>query len=156
MAFGTSILKTIKKYIDAIQGGTKTIEDVVVNQETVLDLARNAQSASLLLTAAEQTMYEFVPTAASLFSAGYIDLTTLAADDIVIIKGYRKHKSGGAYVQFTVDADMTYTGVQVPAGKEILGNRPVMYGLKYTITQTQATTSYKTIDTEFFDASPGV
>lgn len=149
-----------KKLLDTmlgLQGGTTTMEDLKVGQESILDLARSAQSAALLtLTGAEQTMYEYVPATVSLFSAGFVDLSLLAADDIVVIKGYRKLKSGGAYVKFTNDTDTTFTGVQDPACIEMLGNRPILYGLKYTITQTQATTSYKTVDHVWFDASPGV
>lgn len=155
MSWGTSVLTTIKKYLDAIQGGTKTIEDVVVNQEAILDNIRSTQSAALLtLTGAEQTLYEFIPTTTSLFTGGYVDLTAMAADDIVIIRGYRKLKSGGAYVCFT--GDLTYTGVPEIKCVELAGGRWVRYGIKFTIQQTQATTSYKTIDHEWADAAPGV
>lgn len=149
--------KKILNQILAIQGGTATLESITVNQETILDAMRSAQSAALLtMTGDEQTLYEFIPTATSVFLGGSVDLSLLASDDILVLKLYKKVKSGGAYVQFSDDTDWTFTGVQAPAGIEIAGNMFNRYGIKVTATQTQATTSYKTIDHEWYDASPGV
>ena len=140
--------------IASLRGGTKTVEDIVVNQETILDAMRSAQSTALLtMDGTEQTLYEFVPTATSVFLGGNVDLSLMAADDIIDLKIYKKIKSGGAYA---LCSNVTYTGVQAVPLAEFAADRYCRYGLKITATQTQATTSYKTIDTEFFDASPGV
>lgn len=140
--------------IASLRGGTNTIESIVVNQETILDAMRSAQSAALLtMTGAEQTLYEYTPTATSVFLGGNVDLSLMAADDIIDLKIYKKIKSGGAYA---LCSTVSYTGVQAVPLVEFAADRYNRYGIKVTATQTQATTSYKTIDTEFFDASPGV
>lgn len=152
-----AIYSLLKNLILGIQGGTATLESITVNQEAVLDAARSAQSAALLtMTGAEQTLYEKSSTTLWLFEGGNIDLSALAADDTAIIRIYKKIKSGGAYVKFTSDPDLTFTGVQDPPGIEIAGDRFNTYGLKVTIQQTVAGTSYKTIDHEWADAAPGV
>ena len=145
--------KKIVSTILGIQGGSETLESIVTNQEAMLDVVRSAQSGSLLMTGSEQTLYEFIPTATSLFAGGNVDLTTMAADDILDLKIYKKIKSGGAYA---LCSTVTYTGVQAVPLVEIAGDRYNRYSLKITATQTQATTSYKTIDHEWYDASPGV
>jgi len=140
--------------IASLRGGTNTVESIVVNQETILDAMRSAQSAALLtMTGAEQTLYEYTPTATSVFLGGNIDLSLEAADDVFDIKIYKKIKSGGAYA---LCSSVTYTGVQAVPLVEIAGDRYNRYGIKVTATQSTATTSYKTIDHEWFDASPGV
>lgn len=155
MSWGSEFYLALKNTILALQGGTKTIEDLAIYHEAVLDNTRSQLSAALLtLDGTEQTLYEFVPTATSMFTGGNIDLTAMAADDIVVIKIYKKIKSGGAYVKFA--PSLTLTGVQDPAGIEIAGNRLTRYGIKITIQQTQHTTSFKTIDHEWYDAAPGV
>ena len=146
--------KKILNQILGIQGGTATLESLKVGQEAVLDAIRSAQSAALLtMTGDEQTLYEFIPTATSVFLGGNVDLSLLAADDILDLKIYKKIKSGGAYA---LCSTVTYTGVQTVPLVEFAGDRFNLYSIKVTATQTQATTSYKTIDHEWYDASPGV
>lgn len=140
--------------IAALRGGTKTVEDVVVNQETILDAMRSAQSAAYTMTGSEVTLYEFVPTATSMICGGNIDLTTMASGDTVVIKIYAKNVSGGAYVQLSADAANTYNDAQTPALKLFAGGIFNRYGYKITATQTAGTN--RTFNCEFFDAAPGV
>jgi len=139
--------------IDAVQGGTATLESIVTNQEAILDATRSTSSTTTTLTNAEQVLYELVPTASSEFLGGNIDLTNLAANDAVTVNIYKKIKSGGAYV---LCSTVTYSGVQAVPLIEIAGGRMNMYSIKVTAVQGTSGTSYKAIDHEWFDAAPGV
>lgn len=143
----------IKKLISALQGGTGTVESIITNQEAILDAQRSASSGTTTMGGTAQTLYEYVPTASSEFLGGNIDLTNMAIDDIIVIDIYKKIKSGGAYV---LCQTTTYTAVQAVPLIEIAGNRFNRYSIKVVATQTQATTSYKAVDFEFYDAAPGL
>jgi len=140
--------------IAALRGGTNTVESIVVNQETILDTMRSALSASYTMTGSEVTLYEFTPTATSLFNGGSIDMTTMAAGDTILVKMYAKNASGGAYVQFSNNGVWTFNDAQSVALKLIEGGVFNRYGIKITATQSAGTN--RTLPCEFFDAAPGV
>jgi hypothetical protein len=148
---GITSLAPIANQLTAIQGGVETLESIKTDIEQGLDLA--VTSASTTMTGSALTLIEFIPTAPSAFEGGAIDLTNMATGDTVIVKVYRKIKSGGNYIQESDDVVNTYSGAQVPALKEYPGC-PVRYGYKLTIQQTAGTN--RVIDNIWFTAAPGV
>ena len=141
----------ITTQLTAMQGGVETLESIKTDIEQGLDLA--VASASTTMTGAALTLLEFIPTAPSYFDGGALDLTNLQAGDTVVVKIYRKIKSGGNYIQESIDSVFTFTGAQTEPLKEVSG-RPVRYGIKITITQTAGTN--RVIDNIFFTSAPGV
>jgi hypothetical protein len=147
----TDALEKIRDQQTLMQGGVETLESIKTDIEQVLDLA--VASASTTMTGAALTLLEFVPTVPSYFDGGAMDLTNLAAGDTVVVKIYRKIKSGGNYIQESIGSVFTFTGAQTEPLKEISG-RPVRYGIKITIQQTAGTN--RVIDNIWFTAAPGV
>lgn len=141
----------IAAQLTAIQGGVETLESIKTDIEQGLDLA--VVAASTTMTGAVLTLLEFIPTAPSMFEGGAVDLTNMVAGDTVVIKVYRKIKSGGNYILESDDSVNTYSGAQSIPLKEIAGC-PVRYGYKVTIQQTAGTN--RVIDNIWFTAAPGV
>ena len=147
----TDSLEAIRDKVDAVQGGTQTLESIGTDVKGVLDLTTTAATATM--DGSEDTLFEFVPTSPSMFEGGSIDLTNMAASDTIVFKIYQKIKSGGNYIKLSDDAANTYADAQDPDLKVIDGF-PVRYGVKITAEQTAGTN--RALDTLFTTSAPGV
>ena len=148
-------LKTINDKQDLIQPiAADNLSTLTAEAEAVLDLARSPDSGTKTLTGGEDTLYEETDATAFLFNGGSIDLSNQAGGDTVIIRQYKKIKSGGAYVGFTDDAVWTFAGVPDPLLINISGDHGNMYGFKVTIEQTVVAAPFD-VDHEWYDSKQG-
>lgn len=75
---------------------------------------------------------------------GYVDFSSMGADDTIILRIYVKISLNGTYKMY---ANMTYSGVQdLPLA--YIATKPTKYGLKITAEQTAGT--YRTLTYQFF------
>jgi hypothetical protein len=137
-----------------LQGGANTIQTVVDNQASELDMARSAQSASYSPVGggAEMTLYDSTLDSIAnpfILNSFSIDMSNLTATESLLLKIYIKNVLGGAYTAITYDPAWTYAGVQTPAMKHFLMEIPNQYGVKITGTMTGTT---RALQCEFFDS----
>ena len=148
-------LKTINDKQDLIQPiAADNLSTLTAEAEAVLDLARSGDSGTKTLTGGEDTLYEETDATAFLFNGGSIDLSNQAGGDTVVIRQYKKIKSGGAYVGFTDDAVWTFAGVPDPLLIDISGDHGNMYGFKVTIEHTVVAAPFD-VDHEWYDSKQG-
>ncbi|MBE3137655.1 MAG: hypothetical protein IMZ43_09755 [Thermoplasmata archaeon] len=110
------------------------------------------EGGTLTGTNAEQNLYINNAPAGIYIPAGiFVDFDNMAADDIAEIRIYYRIKTGGGLQPFE------YYALTAADGGLTNGLKGVYYPLKYnrfgikvTLVQTQATTSYKTYDYEVF------
>ena len=133
---------------------TKNISTNAAELEAILDLARAGDSGTTTLDGNEQTLYEETDATAFCLNNFCIDLSNQAAGDTVIIRIYKKIKSGGGYIQITLDAAYTFADAQDPEGIEFLGPWWSIYGIKVTIQQTVVAAAFD-VDAEFYDSKAG-
>ena len=133
---------------------TKNISTNAAELEAILDLARAGDSGSTTLDGSEQTIYEETDTTAFMLNDFCVDLSNQAGGDTVIIRIYKKIKSGGGYIQITDDAVYVYAGVQDPEGINFIGPWCSIYGIKVTIEHTVVAAAFD-VDAEFNDSKAG-
>ncbi len=121
-----------------------------VSSAPILRLKRSAQSGSKGMTAAYVVVYteSTVSAMAYIFAGAELDLTTMAAGDIIDIRVRKVIVAGGAWVNHD---EWQYTGAQ-PTGHPAKHINPIpnAYGVEVSMRQTAGT--LRTIDTEFYDA----
>lgn len=147
----------IRADIAGVRGGTASLENIVTNQETILDMARSAQSITYtpVVGATETIIYEVTPTAGpQLILLCRLDLTNMVSGDTLIIRKYVKVASGGSYLLASTDIAYTFTGAQTVKVIELFENTVNSYGCKFAIVQTTGTA--RAFLTETFDAAAGV
>jgi hypothetical protein len=151
-------ISDLYRLLKQVMGGANNIQTVKDDLDAELDLAQDTLigTAGLLLTAAEQTIYDRnnagIP---FIFNGGYIDLSPLAANDIVIIRTTVTSGDGVNLRQVSIDLVNTYTGVVTPPMIVIPELPPTSYEIKITIQQTAAPVSYKTIFPHLYDSVRG-
>lgn len=126
-------------------GGEIALEASV---QTLLDASLDLTSdrGTLLADGTEQIVFEFAaPTKEWVPDNINIDLSNMAAGDIVTVKTYIKFKSGGSYVE--MDAEV-YSNAQTIPGIVATGF-PNRYGYKITLQQSAPT--YRNFDWERFN-----
>lgn len=143
-----TLLDSIIAQLTAIQGGSQTLESIGTDVKNVFDMTHTAATATM--TGSEVTLFEFVPTAPSYFEGGSIDMTNMAAGDTIVVKVYRKIKSGGNYI---LESTTSYADDLAPALVAVAGFA-TRYGVKVTATQSGGTN--RTLDTAFATSAPGV
>lgn len=151
--------KWIGSKIDAIQGGTATLESVKTAQETILDVARSSQSGAYTsVIDTEVICYAKVPTIIPEVIANFrIDLTNMTSVDTLIIRKYLIIESGGSYLLASTDAAYTYAGEQTVKVVSLFENSINSYGCKFVILHSvSGGTDVRVFKTECFDASSGV
>ena len=90
-------------------------------------------NATLTATGSEQTVYAHVPASnVEIPDTVHLDLTNMAEGDILVLRLYRKVKSGGAYILSDIK---TFTGAQAVPGIKVQGEM-TLYGWKVTMEQT--------------------
>jgi hypothetical protein len=153
----TSLAPVITK-INAIQGGTATLESITTQLEQTLDAARSGLSASYTPTvgAGETVVYEVTPAVGTVQVALSlrIDLTNMQAGDTLIIRKYLINISGGAYTLASADAAFTFANVQTVKMVELFENVYNTYGLKFVIVQSTGTA--RAFVAECIDAAAGI
>ena len=113
-----------------------------------LELRRSTQSDSFTMTAAWQTVYTESASCAFIFGGANIDLTNMAAGDVVDIRVRYTLLLGGTA---TNDDVFTFNGVQ-PANNKVthVGVNCTVYGVDVSMRQTAGT--LRDIYAEFYDA----
>ena len=102
--------------------------------------------ASITMTGSEQTLIEITDVKSSEVEA-WVDLTPMQSGDTIVVKYYRKMKSGGTYAIY---ANETYSNAQsIPA--LCIMSKKVYRDTKVTAQQT-ATGSYRTLDVQMVRA----
>lgn len=114
----------------------------------MLRLARSAQSGSKAMAADWTVIYTESSIMAYLFAGAMIDLSTMAAGDIIDIRVRKVVVSGGAWVNHDL---VNYAGA-MPAGHVTAHISPIpdVYGIEIAMRQTAGV--LRTVDAEFFDA----
>lgn len=97
---------------------------------------------SLLMDGTEQTVKEILTTINKLHC--FVDLTPMAAGDIVVVRQYIKIASAGAFAKY---AEETYNDAQTLPLLYVI-TKPANYGIRITIQQTAGTN--RTFDWETF------
>jgi len=126
-------LRNIYNLIIAVRGGAVSIQGVVTELDTYLDLARSPQSGTTTTDGTEQDIYEEDEAHPFSLECWNSDLSNMIAGHSVRFRIYKKNISGGAYIQVSDDPTYTYTGVQSPAMADFLVRHFNMYGLKVTM-----------------------
>ncbi len=114
----------------------------------MLRLARSGQSGAKVMTAPWQVIYTESSTIAYLFTGATIDLSTMAAGDIVNLRVRKITVQGGAWA----NAGQTqYTDAQ-PVNHPVAFITPVpdIYGVEIAMQQTAGV--LRSFPTEFYDA----
>lgn len=142
------LLRALIAQITAVQGGSQTLESIGTDVKNVFDMTHTA--ASVTMTGSEVTLFEFVPTAPSMFEGGKIDLTNMAAGDTIVVKTYHKIKSGGNYI---LETSTSYAD-DVSPDLKVINGFACRYGVKITATQSAGTN--RIIDCAFATSAPGV
>jgi len=155
-------LQAISEKIDAVQGGAETIQSLSDELDAQLDLARSTDSGDVVMDGTEKTLYEedggSYPFMCLGGSINWTGLNAGAGED-TIIKGYKKLKSGGAYVEFYKE---TFLGAALPDPLDTPVPRnantdcvpltfPNTYGVKFTATQAAIGGGWNTIASEWYD-----
>lgn len=121
-----------------------------VSSPPILRTRRSAQSGLKAMTAAYAVVYteSTVSAMAYIFMGAEIDLSTIAAGDIINIRVRKVVVSGGAWINHD---EWEYTGVQ-PTGHiaKHIGPIPDAYGIEISMRQTAGV--LRTIPCEFYDA----
>lgn len=114
----------------------------------MLRLARSAQSGSKAMAADWTVLYTESSIMAYLFAGAEIDLSTMAAGDIIDIRVRKVIVSGGAWANHGL---VNYAGA-MPAGHVTAHITPIpdIYGIEIAMRQTAGV--LRTVDAEFFDA----
>ena len=114
----------------------------------MLRLKRSAQSGSKAMAADWTVVYTESSIMAYIFAGAMIDLSTMAAGDIIDISVRKQLSSGGALTNH--DA-LNYVGA-MPVGHQVIHIAPIpdVYGVEIGMRQTAGV--LRTIPTEFFDA----
>ena len=144
--------------------GANAIRDAIISDATLIAggdvaatktradgiLAENApMRGSKLMTGEEDLIAEVDKTAtpAEFHLQGAIDLTSMDAGDIIIVREFMQIKVAGTYVKY---AEEQYSGVQSTPLLH-LETKPASYKLKITVEQTAGV--MRTFDYEFFERS---
>ncbi len=146
-------LEAVRDLLLAVQGGTATIEGVNTAIQEILQFDRSAYSGTYTLTAAEQTIYLFEPTAPSMFNGVLIDLSGITGTREVVIEVFQKMKSGGAWVIMPDDSG-TYTVAD--AGGHRINGFIAGFGVKIEAKQSVEGEGYANIDVDPYDSAPGI
>jgi len=114
----------------------------------MLRLKRSAQSGSKAMAADWTVIYAESSVMAYIFAGAMIDLSTMAAGDIIDIRVRKQLSSGGALVNHHA---MNYVGA-MPVGHVTVHIAPIpdVYGLSIDMRQVLGT--LRTLPCEFFDA----
>ena len=114
----------------------------------MLRLARSAQSGSKAMTAAYVVEYTESSVMAYLFAGAEIDLSTMAAGDVIDIRIRKQITSGGALINHDI---LNYAGA-MPDSHVTAHINPIpdVYGIEISMRQTAGV--LRNIDCEFFDA----
>ena len=156
-------LRELRAKLDAIQGGTKTLETISTTVDDILDVARSGDSGTYHMAGAgsERNIYASgTVTTPYEFDGGYIDWTGCAVYGScdTRIRGYMRIESGGSYREFYDETliaaalpDPILTPVPRDGTTQITPSRVFnQHGLKITATQTAGTMN--TIKCEWMDA----
>jgi len=113
-----------------------------------LRLVRSAQSGSKAMTAVYTVVYTESSVMAYMFASAVIDLSTMAAGDIIDIRIRKILVSGGAWVPHGA---LNYIGA-MPAGHQTVFISPIpdTYGVEISMRQTLGV--LKSCDVEIYDA----
>jgi len=119
-----------------------------VTSPPMLRLRRSSQSGTKAMTAAYVAEYSESATMAYIFSGAEIDLSNMAAGDIIDIRVRKIVVPGGAWVNHD---HVNYAGA-MPAGHVTAHINPIpdIYGVEISMQQTAGV--LRNIDCEFFDA----
>jgi len=114
----------------------------------MLRLARSAQSGSKAMTAIYAVEYTESSVMAYLFAGAEIDLSTMAAGDVIDIRIRKQITSGGALINHDI---LNYAGA-MPDSHVTAHINPIpdVYGIEISMRQTAGV--LRNIDCEFFDA----
>lgn len=114
----------------------------------MLRLARSAQSGSKAMTAAYVVEYTESSVMAYLFAGAEIDLSTMAAGDVIDIRIRKQITSGGSLINHDT---LSYAGA-MPDSHVTAHINPIpdVYGVEISMRQTAGV--LRNIDCEFFDA----
>jgi hypothetical protein len=159
MAGDATINAELYLLMKQLAGGANSLQTLADEFAAELDLGKDPLigAAGLLMTGAEQTLYDInglgIPW---IFNGGYIDLSPLAAGDVVIVRIYVTSGDGVNLRKLTLDASNTYTGVCDPPQIEVPELEPCSYEVKVTIQQTVVPVAYKTLFCHFYDSVRGV
>jgi len=77
---------------------------------------------------------------------GYVDLSTLGANESITVREYMKLRAGGEYKKY---AEETYTGVQSLPALHIL-TKPSKYGIKIELEMPSAPSADRSFDYQLF------
>lgn len=117
---------------------------------SLLSFKRSSQSGTYAMTAAWQTVYAESCTQPYLFAGGHIDLTNMAAGDIINVRIQKVIAPGGAWVSHD---QMAYNGAQPAIHPAIdIASVPDVYGVRIQMQQTAVAVALLNIDCEFYDA----
>jgi len=146
--------------VNRLQGGAETIQSLMDELKSWLDIARSPQSGAVTLDGSEQTIYEESDTKPFMFHGCKIDFTgsSWAAGESVTVKVYAKVKSGGTY--HLIDAPAAIVALPAPAIRQFPTTAlqlPLLnvYGLKITVQQAAVAGGWHVYDHESFDAKRG-
>jgi len=126
---------------------------VVSGMPPILRLKRSAQSGAKGMAAAYGVVYTENTVSSALayiFSGAEIDLSPMAAGDIIDIRVRKVIVPGGAWVNHN---ELNYIG-PVAAGHPAvhIGPIPDVYGVEISMRQTAVAVALLSIDCEFYDA----
>jgi len=158
---------SVRGRIQALQGGTETLESLHDELKEILDLARSAQSGATVMTGAVQTLYEESGTVPFEFRGGWIDFTgcNFGGGENTTVNLDVKYTSGGGYI--TVGT-ATFLGVALPVpvmrripnavdfvAMDIQLPIPNIYGVRVTAQQAAVGGGWNTLNCEWYDAKRG-
>lgn len=161
----TDSQEAIRDKIDAIQGGTETLESLDDELDAMLDLART-DSGTETMDGTELTLYEESDTTAFAWFPTWVDFSGAnfgAGEDTTIIL-YTKIKSGGNYREvwrnthpYLETALPDPVCVQIPNGDDgpDIAEFKNLYGVKMTGQQALIGAGWNDYDHEQFDAKAG-
>lgn len=142
-------LREIYAKLDAIQGGSNSIETIQTTVDAILDLAREGASGTLTPTdTSENTLIELLAqTNPFEFGGGSIKLDNMENGDTVIIRIYKKIAVGDTYA----NPFDTLTKPNVQSHSIEIGGFHNQYGFKVTLAQTTTgAAGYKAFKHEWF------
>ena len=119
-----------------------------VTSPPMLRLMRSTRSGTKAMTAAYAAVYSEASTMAYIFSGAEIDLSNMAAGDVIDVRVRKIVVPGGAWVNHDT---VNYAGA-MPAGHVTAHINPIpdIYGVEVSMRQTGGV--LRNVDTEFFDA----